>query len=150
MIQVVIEANFMSRCCGFSICIIKMIPFLVAGPDDCVGLSLPLNFTPSCRHWASRKVYVGKEWHTLSDSVPQNMNKVKLHIIIQHLLLFHSYSAVQSLSLANGCVGKPEKRGTEHRVDSVVGLYVGVVEQEEKRKEDEVFSDVFTTATGVF
>lgn len=78
------------------------------------------------------------------------MNKVKLLIIIQHVLLFCSYSAVRSLSMDSGCVGKPEKRGTERRVDSVAGLYVEVVEQEEKRKEDEVFLGVFTTATGVF
>ena len=54
------------------------------------------------------------------------------------------------MSLANGRVKKIEKRGTEHQVNSVVGLYIGVAEQEEKRKEDEVFLDVFTIATGVF
>lgn len=93
---------------------------------------------------------IGKEWHTLSNSVPLNVTKMKLHIVIQHMLLFDSYSAVGSLSLANGRVGKLEKRGTERRVDSVVGLCVWVVEREEKRKEDEVFLDVFTAATGVF
>lgn len=55
-----------------------------------------------------------------------------------------------SLSLASGHVRKIEKRGTERKVDSVVGVYIGVAEQEEKRKEDEIFLDVFTTATGVF
>lgn len=56
--------------------------------------------------------------------------------------------AVGSLSLANGRVRKIEKRATKREVDSVVGLYIGVVQQE-KRKEG-VFLDVFTRATGVF
>lgn len=32
----------------------------------------------------------------------------------------------------------------------MVALYKGVAGQEEKRKEDKVFLDVFTAATGVF
>lgn len=57
---------------------------------------------------------------------------------------------VGSLSLAKGYVRKIERRGTECKVNSVVGVYIGVLEQEEKRMEDEVFLDAFRTASGVF
>lgn len=52
--------------------------------------------------------------------------------------------------LAKGCVRKIEKREPKPQVGSVVGVCVGVVEQEEKRKENEVFLGVFTAASGVF
>lgn len=47
-------------------------------------------------------------------------------------------------------VRKIGKRRTECRQDSVVGLYIGVAEREEKRKEDKVFLGVFTATTDVF
>lgn len=57
---------------------------------------------------------------------------------------------VGNLSLANGYVRKIERRGTECKVHSVVGVYIGVMEPKEKRKEVKVFLDAFTTDPGVF
>lgn len=66
---------------------------------------------------------------------------MKLHIIVQYLPLCSS-----CLILANWL--REIEKGTKRQVGSAVGGCV--VGEQEKRKENEVFLDVFTVASGVF